>query len=424
MKKTIVFYSMLIMAMMALISCGGDDDDAPEAAALEITSITATVGDVTRTGVVDADAHTVNFQPFAPRTDLSAVTVSVTVPEGVTVSPESGSTQDFSDGPVVYTISNGTESMDFEVSVTSEFAASIAFVGEANAAGSITEPDMAAAYEYLSGEYGDDLEYITFSSINADALQYIEVVVYYQDTDTGNNPGLLDAIPASAKSESVISAFQEWHANGGDFVLAGMATQYLNQLDRLPADGEKPYEENGWAPRIFGSGDGGENPDQWGINVRLNVNDIETVSTTDWDRSSHPIYEGLTFSDVANPTEQTTYNHEIIPLISAGYKEDHNSMWDINAAPITDHVDAFDKADKWEAAMEATLLGTWGHVVDLCCGAVVELHPRASASSEGSIIAIGAAAYEWEQNGAENGFAGNVQNLTANSIDYLLENND
>jgi hypothetical protein len=96
-------------------------------------------------------------------------------------------------------------------------------------------------------------------------------------------------------------------------------------------------------------------------------------------------------------------------------------MWDINAAPITDHVDAFDKADKWEAAMEATLIGTWGHVVDLCCGAVVELHARASAPAEGSIIVIGAAAYEWEQNGADNAFMSNNAAMTVNSINYLIE---
>lgn len=420
MKKSILFYSMMVIATVGFIACGNGDDE-PTPPSLEITTITAASGDITRTGVVDAAAGTVVFQPFPPRTDLTAVTVTVTLPEGVTVSPESGTAQDFSSGAVTYTISNGEEELSFEVSVTAEFAASIAFVGDANAAGSITEADMAAAYEYLSGEYAEDLEYIPFSGINTDALQYIEVVVYYQDTDAGSNPDLSGAIPASAQAESVVSAFKQWHAAGGDFVLAGHGTQYLNQLDRLPADGDKPYSENGWAPRIYGSGDGFENPDQWGINVNLNVNDIETVSTADWDRSSHPILSGTTASDVANPVEGTTYAHVVIPLIAAGYKEDHNSMWDINAAPITDHVDAFDKADKWEAAMEATIIGTWGHVVDLCCGAVVELHGRAAVPGEGSIIVIGAAAYEWEQNGTENPFLSNVASMTVNSINYLQE---
>ncbi|MEQ8472006.1 MAG: DUF4960 domain-containing protein [Marinoscillum sp.] len=419
MKKSILFYAVMIIATVGFIACG-DNGEEPKAT-LEITSITATSGDITRTGVVDADAGTVVFQPFPPRTDLSVVTIDITLPEGVTVTPATGVAQDFTAGSVTYTISNGTEELAFDVSVTAEFAASIAFVGNANASGSITEPDMAAAYEYLAGEYEDNIEYIPFSSINADALQYIEVVVYYQDTDAGNNPDLLGAIPASAQAESVVSAFKEWHAAGGSFVLAGHATQYLNQLDRIPADGDKPYEENGWAPRIFGSGDGFENPDQWGINTNLNVAALETVSASDWDRSTHAILEGCSTSDVANPNEGTTYNQPVIPLIAAGYKEDHNSMWDINAAPITDHVDAFDKADKWEAAMEATIIGTWGHVVDLCCGAVVELHSRAAAPSEGSIIVIGPAAYEWEQNGSANAFMSNNAAMTVNSINYLLE---
>jgi|GEM_PF-4591620 len=419
MKKSILFYAVMIIATVGFIACGdGGEDPAPS---LEITSITATSADITRTGVVDAAAGTVIFQPFPPRTDISAVTIAVTLPEGVTVSPASGTAQDFSAGAVTYTISNGREELSFEVSVTAEFAASIAFVGDANAPGSIKEKDMAAAYAYLSGEYGDDLEYIPFSSVNTDALQYIEVVVYYQDSDPGNNPGLLESIPASARAASVVDAFKAWHAAGGDFVLAGHGTQYLNQLGRIPDDAGKPYEENGWAPRIYGSGDGFENPDQWGINVNLNVNAIETVSSSDWDRSGHAILEGCTTSDIANPVDQTSYGHPAIPMIAAGYKEDHNSMWDINAAPITDHVDAFDKADKWEAAMEATLIGTWGHVVDLCCGAVVELHARASAPAEGSIIVIGAAAYEWEQNGADNAFMSNNAAMTVNSINYLIE---
>lgn len=419
MKKSILFYAMMCIATIGFIACGdGGEDPAPT---LEISTITATTADITRTGVVDATAGTVIFQPFPPRTDLTAVTITLEVPEGVTVSPASGTAQDFSAGAVAYTISNGSEELLFEVSVTAEFAASIAFVGDANAPGSITEKDMAAAYAYLSGEYGDDLEYIPFSSVNSDALQYIEVAVYYQDSDPGSNPGFLECIPASAQAASVVTAFKDWHAAGGSFVLAGHGTQYLNQLGRIPDDNGKPYEENGWAPRIYGSGDGFENPDQWGINANLNVNGLETVSSDDWNRLTHPILEGCITSDVANPSEMTTYNHPIIPMIAAGYKEDHNSMWDINAAPITNHVDAFDKADKWEAAMEATLIGTWGHVVDLCCGAVVELHSRASTPGEGSIIVFGAAAYEWEQNGSDNAFANNNATMTVNAINYLLE---
>ncbi|MEQ9022507.1 MAG: hypothetical protein RLN82_07065, partial [Pseudomonadales bacterium] len=215
MKKSILFYAVMIIATVGFIACGdGGEDPAPS---LEITSITATSADITRTGVVDAAAGTVIFQPFPPRTDISAVTIAVTLPEGVTVSPASGTAQDFSAGAVTYTISNGSEELSFEVSVTAEFAASIAFVGDANAPGSITEKDMAAAYTYLSGEYGDDLEYIPFSSVNTDALQYIEVVVYYQDSDPGNNPGLLESIPASARAASVVAAFKAWHAAGGDF---------------------------------------------------------------------------------------------------------------------------------------------------------------------------------------------------------------
>jgi Domain of unknown function (DUF4960) len=415
MNKPVRFLSMLaIVAGMAFIeSCGSDDAPLPIA---EITSFNLTAPEA-RTGIIDATAKTVSFQPLTPRTAINAVVVDIVVPAGITVTPADGSTVDFSTGPKTFEVSNGTVKVNFTVTVTVEFAASIAFVGEPNAAGSITEVDTKAAYDYLAAEYGDEMEYIPFSSISASSLQYIDVVFYYTDASPGVEPGILEIVPAAGKVGTVVSAFKAWHAAGGKFVLAGMGTQYLNQLDRIPADGTKAFQDNGWAPRIYGSGAGGDNPDQWGVNAWMNPLPLQTVSTTNWDRRTHAIYAGMSESNLANPGTGGTYNNAIYTLVGQGPKEDHNSMWDINAAPISVFADAFDKADKWETAMNATLLGTWGHVVDLCCGAVVEFKPRTT--GEGEIIAIGAAAYDFNQSAGANPFLENMKKLTKNSIEYL-----
>ena len=102
------------MYLLTLVSCNNDKDE-PSLPELTISSISVTSGDLTRTGVVDNNALTVGFQPFPPRTDLTAITVNVTLPEGVSVTPESGSAQDFSSGAVAYTISNGEESLEYQV---------------------------------------------------------------------------------------------------------------------------------------------------------------------------------------------------------------------------------------------------------------------------------------------------------------------
>jgi Domain of unknown function (DUF4960) len=417
-----LLFLFLGAGLLLTTSCGKDDDGGGNAANVQITSFKLTTPEE-RTGTIDHTAGTVSFQPLTPRTEITAVGVQLELPAGVTSTPASGATIDFSGGPVTFTITDGTTAKDYAVTVTVEFAPSIGFLGDAGASGSITEDDQKAAWDHLSTAYGAELVYIPFSSVNSDALKYLKAVFYYEDSAPGEEPGILDAVPASAKASSVVTALQDWHAAGGNFVLAGHGTQLLNELDRIPPHDANPWQDNGWAPRIYGSGAGTDNlnPHQWGVNANLNVLDLATVSSTNWDRSNHPIYEGLNTSDVLDPVTGEVYGSgQIFMLASPGAKEDHNSMWDINAAPITSFVDAFDKADQWEAAMEATLLGTWGHVVDLCCGAAVELHPRASNSSEGTIIAIGPAAYEYHQV-AGNTWEDNVKQMTVNAIDYALD---
>jgi Domain of unknown function (DUF4960) len=419
--KSLLFL-FLGAGLLLTTSCGKDDDGGGTTdPTVEITSFQLTSPEE-RTGTIDHTAGTVSFQPLTPRTEINAVGVQLELPVGVTATPASGSTVDFSGGPVTFTVTDGTTSKEYVVTVTVEFAPKIGFLGDAGASGSVTEADQKAAWEHLSAAFGEDIEYIAFSSVNADALKYLDAVFYYEDSAPGEEPGILDAIPASAKEASVVTALTDWHAAGGNFVLAGHGTQLLNQLNRIPAHGANAWQDNGWAPRIYGSGIGADDmhPDQWGVNADMNVLELATVSGTDWDQTNHPIYADMSTTDIANPGTGGTYSNPIYMLVGPGAKEDHNSMWDINAAPITNFVDAFDKADQWEAAMEATLLGTWGHVVDLCCGAVVELHPRAANTDEGTIIAIGAAAYDYDQT-AGNPWIDNMKQMTVNAVEYALD---
>jgi Domain of unknown function (DUF4960) len=434
-------FAVLSFTLIFFASCG--KEDTVTVPSLEITSFKLTAP-AARTGVIDNTGKKVSFQPFDPRTDLTKVVVEVALATGATVSPASGSTVDFSKGPVNFTVSNGTTTSVYAVTVTSTFAAAILFVGDPNGAGSITEADTKAAYTYLSGYFKENLEYKAFSQLNADALKYVDVVFFFTDSQAGTNPGILDAVPASAKASSVLTAIKAWHAAGGHMVLAGQATQYLNDLGRLPNPNNVPYDQNPYRAGIYGSGDGFWNWDQWGVNANMNVRKLATGSASNWNRTTHPIYKGVTQDslskvgvDAANPNKGS-YGHLVIPTDSYGYKEDHNSMWDINhlrGIPAYSNLDAFQLADQFEKDMSCTILGTWGHVVDLCCGAVLELNARPANTKEGSIIAIGHAAYDWDQKpqaGAEaaptwylggtnaNTNVGNTQKIASNAIEYLL----
>ena len=434
------FFMMVSLALL-FVRCSKDDTNTVNAN-MSITTFKLT-SPAARTGVIDNTAKTVSFQPFEPKTDLTKVVVEITLASGATISPASKSTVDFSKGPVNFTVKNGSTTAVYAVTVTSEFAPAIAFIGEPNAAGSITEPDTKAAYEYLSGFFKENMKYLAFSQVNADAIKYVDVIVYYTDSEAGKNPSLLDAIPAAAKNASVITALKAWHAAGGHFVLGGHATQYLNDLGRIPSYNGVSYENNPYRAGIYGSGDGFWNWDQWGVNANLNVNNLATGSASNWNRTTHPIYQNCKQDSLSkvgvnaeNPNKGS-YGHLVVPTDSYGYKEDHNSMWDINhlrGIPAYSNLDAFQLADKFEQDMSCKILGTWGHVIDLCCGAVLELNARPSNAAEGSIIAIGHAAYDWDQKpqataeAAPNWYLGNLTNtnientryMTSNAVTYLL----
>jgi Domain of unknown function (DUF4960) len=435
------FLFMVAFAIFS-IGCGDDEPDVVTPPDVSITSFKLTAP-VARTGVIDNTAKTISFQPLEPKSDLTKIVVEIALPAGATVNPASGSTVDFSKGPVNFTVTNVGKTSVYAVTVAAEFAPAIAFVGDPNAAGSITEPDTKAAYDYLAGFFKENMKYLAFSQVNADAIKYVDVIVFFTDSEAGKNPGILDAIPASAKNASVITALKAWHAAGGHFVLGGHATQYLNNLGRIPDYNGASYENNPYRAGIYGSGDGFWNWDQWGINPNMNVRKLATASTKDWNRTTHPIYKNCKLDSLSkvgvntdNPNKGS-YGHLVVPTDSYGFKEDHNSMWDINhlrGIPAYSNLDAFQLAEKFEQDMSCTILGTWGHVVDLCCGAALELNARPSNAKEGSIIAIGHASYDWDQKphataeakpdwylgNLTNTNVENTRNMTSNAVTYLL----
>ena len=95
-------------------------------------------------------------------------------------------------------------------------------------------------------------------------------------------------------------------------------------------------------------------------------------------------------------------------------------MWDLNSFDFPAlYPDAENIVKAFEMENEAVVLATWGHVVDWCCAGMVEFNP--TEEYKGRCIAIGLAAYEWNQNTGINAYQSNLELMTNNILTYLQE---
>ena len=199
-------------------------------------------------------------------------------------------------------------------------------------------------------------------------------------------------LPGGLASDNTIEALKAYGYVGGNLFLTNHATQLTVAVGRIP---------DNYAPGIFGSGAGSDNPDIWGVHPV-----IGNIDGQIYDHRDHAIYEGMTY--------QPDLYAGIYTFEGAGVKGDHNCMWDLNAfglAPNPNVVKA------WEETTNSTVLGTWNHVVDYCCAGIVDFEPTADFA--GRIVAIGLAAYEWDLNGGTNSEQEQLEMFTNNCINYL-----
>ena len=128
------------------------------------------------------------------------------------------------------------------------------------------------------------------------------------------------------------------------------------------------------------------------------------------DARQHPV-----FKDLATTGEG---NDQRYPLIGAVSRSDDNIMWndvyrrDGNRADGND--DNIARLNEFQDSWGCQILAVWGHVTNYCAPTVIEFYPQDEFI--GSIITIGAAAYQW---GTSNDHIDNIKRLTKNSLDYL-----
>lgn len=205
-------------------------------------------------------------------------------------------------------------------------------------------------------------------------------------------------LPSEISNEATIAALKQYSANGGSLYLANMATQLTVPLGFVP---------DNMAPTVFGNGEGGSGNDVWVINPYLGWDFRNGSDQGFYDRTAHEIYKGLTLED------PNGYGYGNLPLIGPGLREDHNCLWDCNIYGKGNQIDVI---RNFEVTTNSLVLATWGHVRDHCVAGLVEFYANAK---HGRCIANGFAAYEWNQNSGANPYQHNVEQLTANILNYL-----
>ena len=199
-------------------------------------------------------------------------------------------------------------------------------------------------------------------------------------------------LPGGLASKETINALKAFCTDGGNLLLTNHATQLTAAVGRIA---------EAYAPGIFGSGEGGQNNDVWGVQPKIGNTEGQI-----YDHTNHSIYWGMT--PLAGVYERPIYTFE-----GAGVKGDHNCMWDLNAyglAPNPNVVKA------WEDMTNSTVLGTWNHVVDYCCAGIIDFAPTTEYPAR--ILAVGLASYEWNI-GGENQYKDQLEMFTGNCISYL-----
>lgn len=273
-----------------------------------------------------------------------------------------------------------------------------------------------AAALYLQNQLNGDI--ITPSELDKiDVENYDAIWVHIDRLNIGMG---WEKLPADIKSDATINALKKFVAAGGSLYLSKHATQLVVPLGRVDAQ---------YAPGLYGDGDGGLGTDVWTVNAHLGywkgylADEADRDVNQVYDRRNHAIYTGMSTWPAHCGLGFSEYETETFPLLGTGngtemHREDHNCMWDLNAYSYT--ADGANTVEKFENQNNCQVLGTWGHVIDFAVAGIVDFLPQTN--GEGHIVANGLAACEWAPRNGVNAYHANLEKLTANTMNFLVNN--
>ncbi len=372
-KINIVLLTTFVLCFSSCDKRDNYDDDSPNTS---LNIITKLKGNDTEATIDDLQGIINLVLP--PNSDASNVKLEIEAPKGIEINPASGSTLDLTQSiEVTANSTNGNRAYQLFTKVLPN---EIAFLGEAAtfedlvATATGTDDDIVAVAQWLKETYPDDFVYLNATNVTIDDLESVNVVMFFYD-----QVGTSD-LPVVFTEGATKSTFIQYLVEGGKMLLGGMATSYAETIGR----------DKSAMLTIKGNGEGFDNPDTWTVDGGVNF-----VTS----QLNHPIY---TFNE-----GQITFDENgFIPVINAGYREDHNNLWDAGSLLNPGH--ELGQFGEFEKLYGGKVLGVWGGVGDECCPGIIEFMPKSPYN--GAIIAIGIGGMEWNMNdGRDNPYLDNVK---------------
>lgn len=419
MKKT-QFRKLYMLSLAAvlgiLVACKDDDSIAPGEASMisfDVDEIKGSINEAEKTVTLELPATA----------DITAVTPTVVVSEGATVSPASGEAVDFTE-PVDYTVTDqsGTITNTYVVTVNQADLRRVAFIG-------VAAENTAAAWDALDGsdfDLNDDQTAAAWFAENmpssttevayhsmedvaggADLSGYHAIWIQYDGGWWGgetaqfpNNAnhcllgesGIGFDTPCESLASDFADAVRSYYEAGGNILLGNYAGSIVDEIGVVASADLAPNNSFGGITVDEGATDGA-----WGVR---------------WsgDQSS-PLFDGIVTS-----TDEGCPAPFFILLESGTQKKNRSNQYNLNFGPWAPDGDT-DPLDERRAAFEEM---TGASILMENCGQNEPLMVEwTSDGSKGTVIAVLGGTYDWYVGGVDNN--DNIPTLTQNTLIYLAD---
>lgn len=380
-----IFRNIGFAVIAAAGLCACSDVEIPETPAVEgATALTYTIEgkSVTLTwGVPAGDVEAVEL--YKDNNLVGTFTPDITT---YTIARQGANREVLYTVKVVWADGKVSEGLTVPVTIVAE-PAHPAYLMDVNDPSELTDDDEVAAAAWFAATYPDGV-FLTPAEFTADPDPDKYGMIWINIDREGLAAGYRK-LPAKLRDGTAVQAYQDFMAMGGNIFLTKQAVQLTVPMGLLSA---------AYAPTIYGSGAGGEGNDTWSINANIMLQ---------YGHSGHPAFLGL--------QRCNDFGYETFPFVGPGWREDHNCCW--NLAEISGLEANPDLVADFEDKTNSVVLGTWGQVTADDVVAMIEFLP--TLERPGRVIAMGAAAYEFNQN-TPNPYQANIELFTSNCINYLM----
>ena len=333
-------------------------------------------------GSINQEAKTITV--YVPATvDIKNLIPTITYSENATITPSSGTAQDFT-APVVYTVTNNSAVSTYTVTVIAIEKPKALFIGSASTMNEL-DPEAKEACLWMLGNVEGSL-YASFADLRAGTLDLAECKVIWWHWHVDGGVDGHDVFVAKATDAlQTKNELRTFYENGGSLFLTRYATN-LPSFIGVTGDDEWTTPNNCWgqyedAAELCGG--------PWSFRIYDG-------------QAGHPLWQGLIAGD--NPQE--------VYCTDAGYHITNSTA----QYHIGTDWGGYDNHDAWEARTGGKILGVGGD------GAVVAWE-YPSANGKGGIVCIGSGCYDWYSYTFESGyvenFHKNISIITQNAFNYL-----